>query len=226
MTGQTRSLKSRNALWLAVFWVVISPLLVANAVIWLSQTGLLRGGEWGLIAVQLTLLILVLSSLFTFGVSKAALKLGQWSGPVFIATLSAVGISLVFSSGYVGFIEGQQSSETQAPLFSEGPGTSNSLAIAGDLVRALMLAPLTEEIVYRGLLMGVLLSRGWHPVLVVVVSALAFTIGHGHYSVVQAIPVFVGGLLLGALRVFSGGILTPILAHIGINGFTRVIAVL
>lgn len=226
MTGQTRSLKSRNALWLAVFWVAISPLLVANALIWLSQIGMLRGGELGLIAVQLTLLISILLSLFAFGVSKATLKLGQWSGPVFIATVSAVGISLVFSSGYVGFIEGQQSPEAQAPLFNEGPGTNDTLAVVGDLIRALILAPLTEEIIYRGLLIGVLLSRGWHPVLAIVVSAVAFTIGHGHYSVIQAIPVFVGGLLLGALRVFSGGIFAPILAHIGINGFTRVIALL
>jgi membrane protease YdiL (CAAX protease family) len=81
-----------------------------------------------------------------------------------------------------------------------------------------LVAPFAEEFVYRGLVMGVLLARGWSPL---------FGGGPGGGDLcAPAFPVRLDrhpdgasmyGLVLGLLRVASGGLFLPIMAHLFIN---------
>jgi membrane protease YdiL (CAAX protease family) len=73
-------------------------------------------------------------------------------------------------------------------------------------------APLVEEIAFRGLLFAGLLKVGFGPVVTVTLSAVVFAAFHFEP---QRLPIlFAIGLVLGALRWFSGGVVAPAIAHI------------
>lgn len=86
-----------------------------------------------------------------------------------------------------------------------------------DIFGACISAPLFEEFVFRGFLMGVLLARGWHPALAVGVSAALFAYSHPQYNISGLILIFLSGCMFGVLRLLSGGLLAPILAHALLN---------
>jgi membrane protease YdiL (CAAX protease family) len=74
-----------------------------------------------------------------------------------------------------------------------------------------------EELVFRGIMFDALESQ-WGVVFSILVTAIAFGIGHLHGyppGVPGAILAGVYGLALGGLRVWTGGLALPILAHIG-----------
>jgi membrane protease YdiL (CAAX protease family) len=85
------------------------------------------------------------------------------------------------------------------------------------LFTIVLVAPLAEEFIYRGLFMGVLLARGWTPVSAAGLSALIFAVQHIQYGWIGIAMVLVYGFVLGMLRVASGGLFAPIMAHLFIN---------
>lgn len=82
---------------------------------------------------------------------------------------------------------------------------------------AVLLAPLLEEVLYRGVGMGAILSKGGHPFLAIGLTSTAFASIHLQYSPAAMFIVFLGGLWFGALRVLSGSVGVPIVGHISIN---------
>ena len=73
-----------------------------------------------------------------------------------------------------------------------------------------LLAPLAEEVVFRGAILKALLQK-WSPVWAIVVSALFFAIGH--FNPVQMPHAFVIGLLLGWMYWRTGSILPGVAYH-------------
>lgn len=92
------------------------------------------------------------------------------------------------------------------------------------LVYVLLLAPVIEEVTFRGVAMGALLVRGVPPVMSMAISSAAFTFIHLQYSVAALVVVFIAGMGFAWLRLKSGTILVPILAHISANGFITFLA--
>ncbi|MEZ5999078.1 MAG: type II CAAX endopeptidase family protein [Hyphomonas sp.] len=80
-----------------------------------------------------------------------------------------------------------------------------------------LVGPVVEEFVYRGMLMGVLLARGWRPVPVILLSSLVFTVQHFQYGWIGLVSVFIYGAAFGILRVGGGGLAAPIAAHVLFN---------
>ncbi|WP_273052984.1 MULTISPECIES: CPBP family intramembrane glutamic endopeptidase [Hyphomonas] len=80
-----------------------------------------------------------------------------------------------------------------------------------------LVAPFAEEFIYRGLVMGVLLARGWAPLPAAGLSAVIFALQHIQYGWIGILVVLVYGVMLGLLRVASGGLFLPIMAHFFIN---------
>ena len=78
---------------------------------------------------------------------------------------------------------------------------------------AVILAPLVEEITFRGVAFGALLSRGLSPAAVVVLSSLAFAISHLQYSPAAMFVVFLSGVGFAVLRLMSGTVIVPMVAH-------------
>ena len=87
----------------------------------------------------------------------------------------------------------------------------------GLLFTVLLVAPIAEEFIYRGLFMGVLLARGWTPLSASGLAAVIFALQHIQYGWIGIAMVLVYGVVLGLLRVASGGLFLPIMAHMFIN---------
>ncbi|MEO0882458.1 MAG: type II CAAX endopeptidase family protein [Pseudomonadota bacterium] len=86
------------------------------------------------------------------------------------------------------------------------------------IVYVVVLAPLIEEIGFRGIALGCLLGRRMDPYLAIFVTSAGFAALHLQYSPLGLITVFVTGLFFGWLRVVSGTVSVPIAAHMAANG--------
>lgn len=75
-------------------------------------------------------------------------------------------------------------------------------------------APLSEELFFRGALLSEL--RGFIPEKkAIVITALCFALVH--FYVIQALPVFISGLILGILFIAKGSLIRPLVAHATVN---------
>ena len=84
-----------------------------------------------------------------------------------------------------------------------------------------VLAPLVEELVFRGLLYGWLAGR-WGRTVGWIVSSLAFAAAHAEPA--HIILVFPLGLLFGWLRQRTDSLLPSLVAHIANNGLALIAA--
>ena len=103
------------------------------------------------------------------------------------------------------------------PLLELVLNSANPLALLCFAITALVLAPLFEETLFRGVLLPVLAQR-WGGLAAVVISALLF--GIAHLSLGELPPLFVLGLGLGWLRLQSGRLGASVLMHSLWNGLT------
>ena len=84
---------------------------------------------------------------------------------------------------------------------------------------------LGEEAMFRGFLQPVL-ARAWGLVPALLASAAAFTFLHylgGWRDPVSLANIFAAGLWFGLLAARTGGILAPLLAHVGWNGVEQLV---
>lgn len=88
---------------------------------------------------------------------------------------------------------------------------------------ALVVAPICEEVVFRGYIYPVL-KRFSGPWVGALVSALVFSAAHG--SLAALLPLFIFGLVLVFLYEWTGSIWAPIAAHYLFNGATVAIQML
>ena len=79
------------------------------------------------------------------------------------------------------------------------------------------LAPLFEEIIFRGVLLPIL-SRDFGIILGISISAFIFALAH--LSISEMPPLFVLGIGLGMTRVISGSLFSSVLMHSLWNGLT------
>ena len=82
---------------------------------------------------------------------------------------------------------------------------------------ATVLAPLYEELVFRGVVLPALVNR-FGAVAGVVVSSVLFAAAH--LSLIEFAPLFVLGIGLGWLRIRSGRLSSSVLMHATWNGYT------
>lgn len=87
------------------------------------------------------------------------------------------------------------------------------------VVAITIMAPVVEELLFRGAIQGHLLRKWKKPLWAIVVSSLIFGIVHGNW--VQAPFAFVVGLALGWIYYHTGSLLPGILMHF-VNNSTAV----
>lgn len=85
------------------------------------------------------------------------------------------------------------------------------------LIPGVIAAPVFEELAFRGLMLGVLLARGWNPFAAIALTAAIFAFTHQQYAVLGLFAIFIGGFILGLLRVATGGLFAPTLCHALVN---------
>ena len=101
-----------------------------------------------------------------------------------------------------------------ADAFKEG-AIRNFLAaqLLTFFVVAVVIAPVIEEFLFRGAFISTALASRWPKALVVVASSAGFAYIHGQYTPFGLAIVFMMGVGLGGLRIWSGGLALPMIAH-------------
>ncbi|MCZ7534776.1 MAG: CPBP family intramembrane metalloprotease [Acidimicrobiia bacterium] len=96
--------------------------------------------------------------------------------------------------------------------------SARGLELAVIVLSAGLVAPLVEELLFRGLLLRALMRRVG-PALAVGISALAFALVHllDPGAIVVLPGLLLVGLVTGVLAVRSGDLSRPILLHVGFN---------
>ena len=82
------------------------------------------------------------------------------------------------------------------------------------LLQICVLAPIIEEVLMRGFLLGGL-SRNYGKFVALLISAFLFAVLH--FNMAQTLSAFVCGIVLGLLYLRTGSIFCCILAHAGYN---------
>ena len=81
-------------------------------------------------------------------------------------------------------------------------------------ISAVIVAPVAEEIFFRGFLVGAL-SRVWLAPLALLGSSAVFAVLH--FDIGSMIPFALVGLVFGALYLRTKSVAAPVLAHLGFN---------
>jgi membrane protease YdiL (CAAX protease family) len=138
----------------------------------------------------------------------------------------AVGVLLqVGASGLVALLEavgGGLDEQEAARQLSRSDGPEVVLLVLG----VVLVAPLAEELLFRGLLLRALLRRMTAP-MAVVVSAGVFAVVHllDPSAAPFLVPLAIVGLVAGMLAVRSGELSQPIMLHAGFNLLSAVLLV-
>ncbi|MFN6093454.1 MAG: lysostaphin resistance A-like protein [Verrucomicrobiota bacterium] len=148
------------------------------------------------------------------------LRWPAWSKVFFIAPASVFGMWLVFgvlqACGYMQWIEslGAETMQESVKLLqtTEDPAVLWLMALA-----AVLVAPLCEELLFRGYLYPVA-KKFTGPWLAACSSALFFAAAHGNLSAL--LPLFLFGLLLVWIYEKTGSLWAPIAVHFCFNGAT------
>jgi hypothetical protein len=148
------------------------------------------------------------------------LRWPAWSKVFFIAPASVFGMWLIFgvlqACGYMQWMEslGAETMQESVKLLqtTEDPAVLWLMALA-----AVLVAPLCEELLFRGYLYPVA-KKFTGPWLAACSSALFFAAAHGNLSAL--LPLFLFGLLLVWIYEKTGSLWAPIAVHFCFNGAT------
>ena len=134
------------------------------------------------------------------------------------ALLVGAGFQVVLTLALLPLIQLTGREETQE-LVRLAEENQNILLSAAIVLGAGVLAPVIEELLFRGLLLRALLRR-MSPEAAVFVSALAFALAHlaGDPHALPAFPALAAlGVVLGVVALRTGSLSRPILIHAGFN---------
>lgn len=154
------------------------------------------------------------------------LRWREWPWVLLIAPGTVVGMWVIFAGlqglGYMELMEklGVAKMQETVELFQEGNDTG-VLVMMG--FAAVIVAPLCEEVIFRGYLYPAA-KRFAGPWVAAVCTALIFSAAHGNMAAL--LPLFVFGLVLVALYEFTGSIWAPVAAHFLFNAATVAIQML
>lgn len=156
-------------------------------------------------------------------VAWLGLRWRQWPWALLIAPATVVSIWIVMAalkiSGYMDWMQslGGEATQESVKVLQE----SNDPVILGLMAfAAVIVAPLCEEIIFRGYLYAVA-KRYAGPWVGAFFSALVFSVAHG--NIVAALPLFMLALVLVFLYEKTGSLWAPIAVHFCFNGATVLI---
>jgi len=150
---------------------------------------------------------------------RAPAAWGRAIGVVVLGLLSIYAAAYVYERALSLF--GNWSLTKEQGLVPEGWDSSRAGAFVAFFLVVTVVAPVVEELTYRGL--GISLLLPWGVALSVVVSALLFGAAHG---LIVAFPVLAFfGLANGVIRVRTDSIYPPMLLHATFNGIALIAAV-
>lgn len=154
------------------------------------------------------------------------LRWKEWPWVLLIAPGTVVCMWVFFAGlqglGYMDLMErlGVEKVQETVELFQKGKDPAVLILMA---FAAVIVAPICEEVVFRGYLYPAA-KRYAGPWVAAVCTALMFSAAHGNMAAL--LPLFVFGLVLVALYEFTGSIWAPVAAHFLFNAATVAVQML
>ncbi len=146
----------------------------------------------------------------TVGVRGGHLWAGLRLGTVaFAAILPVCVAALIVSIGALRLVEGPVQMH---PLLETVQQTRRPWTLVALTIQAVVLAPLVEEFLYRGVLLAALL-RGMGAIGALVVSSMLFALVHAPAEPQAVVPLFFLGMALAYVAYRTRSLVAPILAH-------------
>ncbi|MER8186879.1 CPBP family glutamic-type intramembrane protease [Kitasatospora sp. NPDC094015] len=109
------------------------------------------------------------------------------------------------------------------PRLAVHPGAG---PVGSGYAAAILLTAAAEEVLYRGLWIGLLHERLRLPAAIAVaLAALAYALGHLFFGGLAVVQKILSGAVFGLLAVVSGSLLVPLVAHLAQNGAVYALAV-
>jgi membrane protease YdiL (CAAX protease family) len=141
-----------------------------------------------------------------------------WIGPAVVAGMWLTLLTLQ-AGGYMKWMEalGAETVQDTVKFFQH---SQDKLALGAMAVAAVIVAPLCEEIVFRGYLYPAA-KRFVGPATAMFCSALLFSLAHG--SLAMLLPLFLLGFAFAWIYERTGSLWAPIFAHFCVNGSTVLI---
>jgi membrane protease YdiL (CAAX protease family) len=183
---------------------------------WTSSIGVVV--QFGLMLGVLLLITIGLPKRELFGLRRPA----SWKRAVGLAALALVLIyvgSLVYT-GVLSLLGDFDPTEEQG-LVPDGWDSSRAAPFVAFFLAVTLLAPVVEELTYRGL--GFSLVRPWGVVVAVVVTGLLFGLTHGLLIGLPVLAFF--GLVVGWLRAKTDSVYPGMLLHATFNAVALLVAV-
>lgn len=142
-------------------------------------------------------------------------RTGALTGALWLPAAVVVGAALVGAEFVLGAV----------PRLLDGTGRPRLAvhrgggAVGGGYAGALLVTAVAEELLYRGLWIGVLHERFGMPAgVAVVVAAVAYAVGHLFFGGLAVAQKTLSGVVFGLLLVLSGSLVVPLVAHLAQNG--------
>jgi uncharacterized protein len=104
----------------------------------------------------------------------------------------------------------------QVPEFMEEVYKTAGLS-APLLIAIVLVAPLSEELLFRGFLYGGLAPTAIRPIGAAIISSLAWAVIHVQYDLFTIGTIFVAGLLLAAARQRTQSVMVCVIMHAAMN---------
>ena len=213
---------------MAFFWVVLAPVLFLTGAALVALEfvpSFTPGSPEEIEAYQTLWLVSCLAMAFWFGTmsywsnaigagpfagemraAPSRLLIGAVLGPLLLIIPSVVVSSFMTEDGW------QYRGEVDEAVFAP---QNWSLAY---IFVAVIMAPVVEEVAFRGVAFGAIVARGLSPGAAIMLSSLAFAFSHLQYSPAAMFVVFLSGVGFAVLRLMSGTVIVPIIAHMTANG--------
>ena len=213
--------------WMAVFWVVLAPVLFLTgaAMIALEFVPDFSPGSMEEIGAYQTLwLVSCVAMAAWFGTMSfwsSAIGAGPFAGEMradtsWLLVGAILGpLILIIPSLLVGSFMGEDGWQYRGEV-NEAIFAPQNWSLAYVFV-AVIMAPVVEEVAFRGVAFGTIVARGLSPVAAITLSSLAFAFSHLQYSPAAMFVVFLSGVGFGVLRMMSGTVIVPIMAHMTAN---------
>lgn len=216
--------KGHWGFWSSLGWVVLALTVATVSVVLLSFTYYVQSGLTGIVLGGQTLESLgyaAFSAVAVVVIARAAARRSDWQ--VYLGLVwprwSFIGLAFAVLVMEVAFNVGLFSllpiADDSTPGIADEyqAALGNSVALILFWLSLTVIAPVSEEIAFRGFLL-----RGWMSTRLgvtgaIVLSSLLFAAIHGPNQLPVFISLFVGGMLLATVRWLSGSIVPTILMH-------------
>lgn len=181
-----------------ILTLVIGPYILNNSIVLL-----------GISFISFLLVVLIGSIIAKTSIKKLFIKSGKTRNKTFYLILLMIGCWCILASLAIVFTK-------ISPLAKETQNQLNNILVGGSniwfgIIYTVLLAPIIEEIFFRGVILQGLL-KNYSIKKAIIISSILFAIMH--FSIVQTPAAFFQGIVLAVIYVKTGSLTMSITGHI------------